>query len=468
MPETTSACSKTKAAGSAALIPSRADARIAGWLRSAHAARQRLLNIAFLVVGLGLGQGSIFIVQTTLVAAGEYDLLAAFGTHYSFAILGILLVDAGASTTLATAVARIGIGPDGREQFWRIFCETSVIRLVFAACVGAAALIYAFGIAGDGFTECYVALALPGLLVWAINAVGLLDGLRLSGVSGVTGAAAYIAAAIGLCLAAHRSTETAGAILGGVFSVGYLLTVGTQWIVLWRRGWFPQVSAPTQAGLVRAFKDGSAMLFQLVPGQINMRVQLVLSAAYLGAETTALFIYAKQVVTAFTQIIGFVLRVEFPGLVERLSAAGAHSPRSVLDAQKLTFYCAVLFAFGAAAVAGVAVALPGFSLHRAATMILSFAPTILTMSLSLMMIQALAALGAYGAIAAALTASAVAGVVVSYLLIGLIGVYAFVAGEFAFHLVGIYGVLRYLRRPHRAVATSARTDRALLAVGEEV
>jgi hypothetical protein len=85
-----------------------------------------------------------------------------------------------------------------------------------------------------------------------------------------------------------------------------------------------------------------------------------------------------------------------------------------------------------------------------------------------MMIQALAALGAYRAIAAALMASALAGVLVSYLLIALIGVYAFVAGEFAFHLVGIYAVVRYLRQTHRAVATSARTDRALLAVGEEV
>jgi O-antigen/teichoic acid export membrane protein len=467
MPETTAACSETEAAAAAPLTR-RARGRIAGWLQSAHAARQRLLNIAFLVVGLALGQGSIFIVQTALVSTGEYNLLSAFGTHYSFAILGVILVDAGASTTLARAVARLDTGPDGREQFWRIFCETSVIRLLFAVFVGAAAVICAFGMAADGFTECYVALALPGLLVWAFNAVGLLDGLRLSGVSGVTGAAAYIAAAIGLCLAAHRSAETAGAILGAVFSIGYLLTVAAQWIALRRRGWLPQFRTPTEAGLIRALKDGCAMLFQLVPGQINMRVQLVLSATHLGAETTALFVYAKQVVTALTQIIAFVLRVEFPGLVEKLSAAGSHGPRSVLDAQKMTFYCTIVFAFGATAVAGVAAALPGFSLHRAATMILSFAPTILTLSLSLMMIQALAALGAYRAIAAALMASALAGVLVSYLLIALIGVYAFVAGEFAFHLVGIYAVVRYLRQTHRAVATSARTDRALLAVGEEV
>jgi hypothetical protein len=467
MPETTAACSGKKAADPPALVARRDWGRVAGWLRPAHAAQQRLLNIASLVVGLALGQGSIFIVQTALVSAGEYNLLSAFGTHYSFAILGVILVDAGASTTLARTVARLGAVADGREQFWRIFCETSVIRLLFAVGVGAAAMVYAFGIAADGFTECYVALALPGLLVWAFNAVGLLDGLRLSGVSGVTGAAAYVAVAIGLCLAAHRSAETAGAILGGVFSIGYLLTVATQWIALRRRGWLPQFRAPTRAGLIRALRDGCAMLFQFVPGQINMRVQLVLSAIHLGAETTALFIYAKQVVTALTQIIAFVLRVEFPGLVEKLSAVGHHGPRSVLDAQKMTLCCAMIFAFGATAIAGLAAALPGFGLHRAAAMILLFAPTILTLSLSLMMIQALAALGAYSAIAAALTASALAGVLVSYLLITRIGIYALVAGEIAFHLVGIYGVVRYLRQTDQVAATSARPDQALLVVGDD-
>jgi hypothetical protein len=177
-----------------------------------------------------------------------------------------------------------------------------------------------------------------------------------------------------------------------------------------------------------------------------MRVQLVLSTVYLGAETTALFIYAKQIVTASTQIIGFVLRVEFPGLVEKLAASGKHSLGSILGAQKMALYCALVFAAGIAGVAGIAAAVPDFSLHRASMIIASFTPTILTLSLSLMMTQALAALGAYGVIAKAIAISSAIGMTVSYLLVSKVDAYAFVLGEVTFHLAGFYIVHRYLRR----------------------
>lgn len=423
-----------------------AGSRIVAWVRSVHRRWPQIVNVGLLIAGLALGQGTIFIVQTVLVAAGDYELLAAFGTHYSFAILAIILIDAGASTTLARVVARLSAGSKPNEEVWRIFCETSAIRLLIASLLCIAIVIYAFGFVSDGFSRRYVALALPGLLLWAVNAVGLLDGLRLSGISGITGSAAYIITAIGLALAAHRPAATAGAILGGAFSIGYLVTLAAQWIALGRRGWLPQFRTMTRAGLVKSLKDGSALLFQYVPGQINMRVQLILSTVYLGAETTALFLYAKQIVTAATQIIGFVLRVEFPGLVERLAVPGKHSIGSILGAQRMAVYCAVIFAVGVTGVAGIAAAVPNFGLHRAAAIIASFAPTIVTLSLSLMMMQAMAALGAYAVIARAVAICSVIGMLVSYALISTLGAYAFVAGEVSFHSIGFYIVYRYLRR----------------------
>ena len=420
--------------------------RVAAWLRLAHSQRPQILNIGLLIAGLALGQGSIFIAQTTLLAMADYELLAAFGTHYSFAILAIILVDAGATTSLARVVAHTSAEPKSRDEVWRIFCETSVIRFLVASLIGAAAAAYALGFSSDGFSRWYVALALPGLLLWTVNGVGLLDGLRLSGISGMTGAAAYIVTAAGLVLAKQRSAEAAGAILGGAFSAGYLLTLGAQWIALGRRGWFPRLQKITRAGLVRSLKDGVALSFQIVPGQINMRVQLVLSTVYLGVETTTLFIYAKQIVTASTQIVGFVLRVEFPGLVEKLAAPGKQTLANVLDAQRMALYCAVVFAVGATGIAGVAAAVPDFSLHRAAVIIASFSPTILSLSVSLMMIQALAALGAYTAIAKMLAVSSVLGMLVSYALISRLDAYALVLGEVTFHLVSFYIAYRYLRR----------------------
>lgn len=424
----------------------RARSWIVARLKSARGRWSQIVNIGLLIVGLVFGQGTIFVVQTALLAAGEYELLAEFGTHYSFAILGIIVVDAGASTTLARAVARLAAERRPRDEVWQIFCDTSALRLLIALLVGAAAAVYVLKFPSDGFSRWYVSLALPGLLLWAINGVGLLDGLKLSGISGITGSAAYIITTIGLALATHRSHEAAGAILGGAFSIGYLLTLVAQWTALARKGWYPQFRKVTRAGLMRALEDGGALLFQLVPGQINMRVQLVLSTVYLGAETTALFVYAKQIVTASTQIIGFVLRVEFPSLVEKLSETGKRNLRSILGAQRMALYCAVMFAVGATVISVIAAAVPDFRLHRAAVIIACFTPTILTMSLLLTITQALAALGAYTVIARALAIGSAAGMLAAYVLVSLLDVYAFVVGEVLLNLVGLYVGYRYLRR----------------------
>jgi O-antigen/teichoic acid export membrane protein len=211
----------------------------------------------------------------------------------------------------------------------------------------------------------------------------------------------------------------------------------------------------TRAGLLRSLKDGGALLFQFLPGQLNMRAQLVLSTVYLGAETTALFIYAKQVVTASTQIIAFVLRVDFPGVVEKMAGSREHSFRSILNAQRTTLYCAVTFTVGAMIVSSIAGIVPDFRLHGAATILVAFAPTILTLSLSLMMIQALAALGAYAVIARAAAISSAMGILASYMFITMLNVYAFVLGEVTIHLVGLYIVYRHIRLRYRRRAWPA-------------
>lgn len=413
------------------------------WIAIGSARRRWILNIVFLIAGFVIGQGAIFVVQSVLIAAGEYRLVAAFGTHYSFAIFAILAVDAGASVTLARTVARLPRGSS--DEVWRIFCETSVIRLLLALLIGVAAAVFALAFSSEGFSRWYVALAFPGLMLWAFNGIGLLDGLKLSGVSGISGSTAYIMNAIGLVAATHKSPGMAGAILGGAFSIGYLLTLVAQWSVLGRKGWYPRYRRVTRAGLAVALKDSLAMLFQLGPGQLVVRVQLALSAAFLGTETTALFVYVRQVVTGLTQIIGFVLRVEFPGLVERLASPGRHTIGSVLAAQKVTLCCAFILAGVTGVVSAAAAAMPALKLHQAAMLLMAFTPTVLTVSFTLMLMQALAALGAYAAIARAMAISSAIGIVASYVLISTLDVYALILGELIFNWVGCYMVYRYLR-----------------------
>jgi O-antigen/teichoic acid export membrane protein len=405
-----------------------------------------LVNIGLLITGLGIGQGTIFAVQTWLMARGQYELLASFGTHYSFAIFGIILTDGGASAILARDMARSSSGHCTTDDFWRIFCETTAFRLLTAALIGVAAAVYALAVTADGFSRSYLLCALPGLVFWAGNPVGLLDGLKLSGISGMTGALAYAASAVGLALAPSASPEMAGSILGGAFSGGYLLTVLAQWAALKRYGWAPRFEKVTAAGLALAFKNGSALLMQQLPGQIGFRVQLMLSSIYLGPVTTAVLTYVKQVVTALTMIVAVVLRVHFPGLVRKVSSSRKQSFRSIIEAQMTTLWCALAFTAGAIIVSSFCFIMPQNRFTAASSALLTFSPTILTTSFSLMLIQALLAFGAYAVVARITAVSAAVGIAVSCLLVTTIGLFALLAGELVFHLVGFVLMYSEIRR----------------------
>ena len=410
---------------------------MARWITLALGRWPHGANIGMLIVGLGMGQGAIFAVQTMLVAAGEFHLLAAFGTLYALAILSAAVVDCGASTILARELARVTTGHVTHSEFWRLFWETSVIRLLMASLISIGIIVYALVFASDDFSKWYAISAIPGLMTTAGNGAGLLDGLRRSGVGGLIGGVAYVTSAVALALASVKLTEiNAGLFLGIAFSVGHMLAVAAQWAALWKFGWWPRYHRVTRAGLIVATRDGLALLLQLLPIQIGMRVQLVLSATYLGAETTALFTYAKQVVAALSMIVAVVLRVDFPTLVQQVSRSKNLSYWGIFHAQRTALCAAVvlpLIAFAACSLAPIA---PQSNFGKAAMVLVMFLPAMLTGLIFMIMTQGLAALGAYGAIARISTAGVVAAIAVSYLFVQGIGLYAFLAGEMLSHLIG--------------------------------
>jgi O-antigen/teichoic acid export membrane protein len=408
---------------------------------------RRLANVALLIGGYALGQGAIFAVQTWLVARGAYDLLSAFGTHFSFAMLSIFLIDAGSTTTLARQIARLSAAQTN-DELWPVFWATVVVRAAIAMTVGVATLVYALAFSSDAFSRYYLLAILPGLAIWTGNAVGLLDGLRLSGLSGVTGSIAFATSATGLALAPNMPPGAAGVVLGCAFSIGYALTVVAQWTVLGRLGRYPRFRRPTRHGTRRALRDGLALLSQFAPGQLILRFQLVLSTAYLGTEATALFVYTKQAVIAMTMLVGFTLRVDFPGLVERMARVKEHSIRSIFEAQKSAMVGALFLSGGTLVACFAAPLVPQYNLVRAAHLLMAYAPSIITISAVLIMMQGMAATGNYVAGAKIMAISTLAGAIVSYLAIGPFGIYGLLIGEVSIHLLGLgllYGHLRSLQ-----------------------
>jgi O-antigen/teichoic acid export membrane protein len=190
------------------------------------------------------------------------------------------------------------------------------------------------------------------------------------------------------------------------------------------------------------------MLCGILPGQLYFRFQIVLSTIYLGPEMTAMLLYAKQIVSAMTQVIGFVLRVEFPGLVQRFSRPAEQTFRTIVDSQKIALYLAI-GATAAVFAAGVLMKLGhGDNFHKVGPLISASAPTILTLSVLWIVSQPLAALSRFTLLSLTIVVFVSVGVAVSYLLLASCGVYAFIAGDIVSHVTGavlVYFCLRDLK-----------------------
>ncbi|QOZ69915.1 hypothetical protein WN72_29080 [Bradyrhizobium arachidis] len=409
-------------------------------------------NIGLLFGGYGFGQGAVFLAQTWLIAVGEYRLLASFGTHFLFAVLGSLVVDAGSCTTLARHAAS-SCRETGAQDLSKAFWDTTVFRLLLALTLAVAASIYAFAFAPDGFSSNYALSAAPGLMFVAWNTAGLLDGFKFSGISGMSAAFPYASSALVLVIAArHASPDAAGAALGAAFSAGCLLMVATQWIALGNLGWRPHARTTTLSGLRRAAREGGAMLCVHLPAQLYGRAQVVLSAAWLGAETTALFLYAKQIITGALQVIAFVQRVEFPTLVACMSGHNENPLATVFRAQKLVAATGLAFTAAVSTAGLVAAQFPESRFSAVAPLLSAFSPAILTVTAVIMMMQGLAASGAYEGLALDIAIFHLVGVAASYVLLDSLGVYAFIAADIVSTLLGILLLALRLGRSRQRVA----------------
>jgi peptidoglycan biosynthesis protein MviN/MurJ (putative lipid II flippase) len=417
---------------------------------SQQGAFRRLVNLGMLIGGFGLGQGSIFLVQSWLVAKGETEMLALFGTHFSFAILGIVAVEAGSLTILSAQIARQIQSSGATADVWRAYWETTVFRGTVAI------LLIAAGIAAlafwplPDFSRSYLVWSLPALLLWAFNAAGFLDGLQKSGVSGLTGSIAYVASAVALFFARGLAPGEAGAWTGAAFSIGYALTIAAQFAALAAAGWRPAWARPSGAGVRTAFVEEGSMLAGLLPGQLYFRAQLAIAAFALGHNATAVLVYAKQIVGAASQIAGFARRVEFPRLVQAVAANPALDAAATMRIQRSSLAIAAAFTVMIALASLAVLALAGGFAVEAWGFLALFCVTVLSESVGQALVQGLFARSRYHAAAVARILAVALAVVFGYVFVSVFGVRVFVLSDLVSHAIVITLSLWWLNKAARA------------------
>ena len=407
---------------------------------------RRLVNLGLLIGGFGIGQGSIFLAQTYLVATGRTELLALFGTHFSFAMLGIIIVEAGSLTILSAQIARLLVAQGDEHDLWRVYWETTVYRLTMAGLLIAGLLIFRALFPLPAFSANYLIATLPALLIWAFNGAGFLDGLQKSGISGITGSIAYVASAVALLLALDATPAQAGLITGAALSIGYGVTVIVQFTALYLLGWRARFQRPTRGGIRKAFIEETSMLAGLAPGQLYFRAQLALASVFLGATATAMLVYAKQIIGAASQISGFARRIEFPRMVQAVAGNPRIGIAALVGIQKISF----AIAGGLAAIILVASLIiisrfDGFT-EQAWAFLAFFCVTILTEAVGQSLVQAMFARNLIHSAAIARIVAVAVAIGFGYLFVTMAGSKVFILSDLVSHAIVISLSYFWLKR----------------------
>lgn len=407
---------------------------------------RRLVNLGLLIGGFGIGQGSIFLAQTYLVATGRTELLALFGAHFSFAMLGIIAVESGSLTVLSAQIARLLVAQGDEHELWRVYWETTVYRLTVAIVLIAGLLIFRALAPLPAFSSAYLIGVLPALLIWAFNGAGFLDGLQKSGISGISGSIAYVASAVALVSALDATPAAAGLITGGALSVGYAVTVAVQFVALGCLGWRPRFEQPTSGGIRKAFIEESSMLAGLAPGQLYFRAQIAIASVFLGQTATAMLVYAKQIVSAASQISGFARRIEFPRMVQVVAGNPRIPIRALVGIQKASFAIAGAIAATVLIASLIIVArFDGFT-EQAWAFLAFFCVTILTEAVGQSLVQAMFARSLIHSAAVARIIAVVVAIAFGYLFVTLIGPKVFIVSDLVSHAIVISLSYYWLRR----------------------
>lgn len=399
------------------------------------------MNMVGLLGGFGLGQGSLFAVQTWLLATGEIAFMGQFAIVNTMVLLAYQGIDLGGLVILARHVAM----QDHAERDIPIFFWSfTAVRVIIAFLLAMMGVIW-LTLNPDSFDSNYTAMAVPGLIALALGPGGILDGHNMSGWTGATWALPFVASAIALPFGLEMSSRGAGMLLGGALSLGAVLAVVFQYWLLHQK----KLSVPYRQPKTAAMREGGheALLYLIgwLPGQLSFRAQVGIAAGMLGLDAAALFIYAKQIIMIATRFLVFARRVEYPALVKQLTDR-KHLVRKVVSVQKISLSIGALgtIVFG---IFGLVMhfAFP-HSLHGAGLVIATFAPIIMTASVYATFTQACYAVKRTDASAWNAVASNVIGLGLLFALVPLIGMTGIALAEGISHVVGVVVLVITLRR----------------------
>lgn len=294
----------------------------------------RLFRIGGLIAGFGLGQGSMFLAQSWLVATGRIAMLGEIGLGLAVLSLVQWAADWGGTLLLSRHAAT--------EE------SLDYIRSAIAVRVCLIAPILGVTVVAAAYTQSPLVSGMiwggsGAGLFWAFNLTGYLDGKAKSTLSGPISGLAWLTAAIGLIVAPTQPQFYAGMVIGSCYAAGTAATVFIHYAIAARTGVPISPGAPTIANMRRFAVEATLYCLSDLPAQIYGRSIILVVTSQLGVQIAGIYVYIRQIVIAVAQGLNIMTRVEFPRIARHLRES-VTNVGTILEMQVASIVVAILIA----------------------------------------------------------------------------------------------------------------------------
>lgn len=414
-----------------------------GGLRTRPSSRT---NFFLMIGGFLAGQGTLFLAQTHLILTSRFELAISFTLAFAVSSLAAMLIDMGGTTLLARRFVVDNSEAENNPQTNRYYVALVAVRLVAWAVVSVATLSYWHF--GGGKIGPYLVPAILALVFWCFNVAGLLDGMRLSGLAGVSSGLPHVFSALALVLTSNSKVETALLVCGISFGLGSIATVIFQLACARSAGFTFKKDRPSFDLVRSTLRESLQFQYCFLPGQIAYRAQIVLAEAVLSVSLAALLVYGKQAASALLQLIAFMRRISFPTLVHRLSSyPGQLKLKEVIRIQRGAIILTVALVGGIWVARFVQVSLGWEWANDIAYAISITSPIVLSTSVFGILVHCLHAQGRYVTLGTATIAAAAVSIAGAYALHESLGILAFVLAEVVGHALVLVPLWLTISRP---------------------
>jgi hypothetical protein len=263
-----------------------------------------------LIGGFAAGQGSVFLVQTWLIAQGRAGVVASFGLAIAILSLAQWAADWGGLVLLS--------GMQSKSDPFRPVRIANAARSIVAAPIIGGVVSFALLYVNDDPLSAGILFGGVGVaVVGSLNIAGLLDAHQKNGLVGLTAGLPWIGGAVGLLVynESHYGLLTGGIVVGALYACGFVLHVAVQYLVLCSVIKLEYSGRITRDEIREYLIKGGSIYIGDFPGQVYGRALILIVSANLGSDAAGVYIYVRQVFSACAQIIVFGRRTEIRALV---------------------------------------------------------------------------------------------------------------------------------------------------------